>query len=447
MKKKLWILILILILGGIGFVYFSPMFEKVPPKIEILTNGYTNLKKPIHIILEDKSGIKSYSVIVKGNNFEEVIAKAATPDLGKKVDLEVKLPQVIDSKKIILKVIATDKSKWHFFEGNKAEKEVVLKVDKTSPDAEIINNSRSIGRGGSAVAIVKVTDDNLKNKYILVDNKYKFKLTPFLKDGYYIALIAWPYNEDKFNAEIVAVDKAGNKTSQHIPYYWKTRGIYRLKNKKITISDSFIQNVAKRVLSKSGMQIPDNPIEIFKEENEVLRKINEKELHNLTNNVYEDKINSFYIRRFNPLPGSAKEAGFMELRHYFYKGKEISTAIHKGMDLAKIRHAKVYANNPGRVIAEKYIGIYGNTMVVYHKLGLYTTYSHLSEFKVKKDDKVYKGEVIARTGSTGGVFGDHLHFGVYVQGIPVQPREWMDNGWIRTFILNVIKEAKRTINQ
>ena len=447
MKKNLWILILILIIGVIGVVYFSPAFEKVPPKIEVLTNGYTNLKKPIHIILEDKSGIKSYSIIVKGNNFEEVIAKSASPDLGKKVDLDVKIPQIINSNQIVLKVIATDKSKWHFFKGNKAEKEVVLKVDKMSPDVEIINNSRSIGRGGSAVAIVKVNDENLKDKYILVDNKYKFKLTPFVKKDYYITFIAWPYNEDRFDAELMATDKAGNKTTQHIPYYWKTKGIYRLKNKRLKITDSFIQNVAKRVLSKSGMQIPDDLAQIFKEENEVLRKINEKELYNLTKNVYDNKINSFYIRRFNPLPRSAKEAGFMELRHYFYKGKEISRAIHKGIDLAKVKHAKVYANNPGTVVAKKYIGIYGNTMVVYHKLGLYTTYSHLSEFIAKKGDKVYRGEVIAKTGSTGGVFGDHLHFGVYVQGIPVQPLEWMDSRWIRTFVLNVIKEAKRTINQ
>ena len=445
--KKLWILILILIAGAIGFVYFSPSFEKVPPKIEVLTNGYTNLKKPIHIILQDKSGIRSYSVVVKADNFEKVIAQSANPDLGKKVDVYVKIPQLINSNQVMLKITAVDKSKWHFFKGNKTYKTVILKVDKVSPETEIINNSRSIGRGGSAVAIVKVTDKNLKNKYILVDNKYKFKLTPFVKNGYYIALIAWPYNEDKFDAELIATDEAGNKTDQHIPYFWKTKGIYKLKNKKLKISDAFIQNVAKRVLTKSGMQVPSNPVEIFKEENEVLRKINEKLLSKLTSNIYENKVNSFYIRRFDPLPGSAKEAGFMELRHYFYKGKQISTAIHKGMDLAKIRHAKVYANNPGTVVAERYIGIYGNTMIVYHKLGLYTTYSHLSQFIAQKGSKVYKGEVIARTGATGGVFGDHLHFGVYVQGIPVQPREWMDNGWIRTFILNIIKQAKRTINQ
>ena len=444
--KKLWILILIIILGAVGFIYFSPMFERIPPKIKIVTNGYTNLQKPIKIIITDNRGIKSYQVILKSNNFEEVVAKSAEPNLGKKVVLDVKLPD-LDTKEIQLTVIATDTSKWHFFRGNTSKKSIILIVDKTLPDAEIIDNSYAIGRGGSAVAIVKVKDNNLKDKYILVNGKYRFNLTPFVKKDYYIALIAWPFTENKFDAELVAVDKAGNKTETHIPYYWRTRGIYRLKNKKLTITDSFINNVAKRVLFKMGMQIPSNPVEIFKMENETVRKINEKELFNLTRKIYDNKINSFYINRFYPLPGSKEEAGFMELRHYYYKGKKISTAIHKGLDLASIKHAKVYANNLGTVVAEKYLGIYGNTLVVYHKLGLYTTYSHLSEFLVKKGDRVRKGEVIARTGSTGGVFGDHLHFGVYIQGYPVQPREWMDNRWIRINIINIIKDAKRMILQ
>ncbi len=444
--KKLWILILIVIAGVVGFIYFSPMFEKEPPKIKIITNGYTNLQKPVKIIITDNRGIKSYEVLLKAQNFEEVIAKSASPNLGKKVVLNVKLPN-IDAKQVQLTVTATDTSKWHFFRGNTAKKSVILIVDKTVPDAEVVNNSYAIGRGGSAVAIVKVTDDNLKDKYILVDNKYRFNLIPFVKKGYYIALIAWPYNESNFNAELVAIDKAGNKTQTHIPYYWRTRGIYKVKNKKLKINDWFIQNVAKRVLIKSGMKVPSNPVKIFKLENETLRKINEKELYNLTRKIYDKKIDTFYINRFDPLPGSAVEAGFMELRHYYYKGKQISTAFHKGMDLAKIKHAKVYACNLGNVVAEKYIGIYGNTMVVYHKLGLYTTYSHLSEFIAKVGDKLRKGEVIARTGATGGVFGDHLHFGVYIQGIPVQPREWMDPRWIRINIINIIKNAKRTILQ
>lgn len=450
MKKNLWILILILIVGAVGFVYFSPSFGKNPPKIEILTNGYTNLQKPIKIEIKDKLGIKSYQIIAKGNGFKEVIAKSANPDLGKDVVLNIKLPR-IDAKNIQLTVIATDKSYWHFFKGNRAKKSVVLTVDTTPPNAVIIDNSYAIGRGGSAAVVVQVNDKNLKNAYILVDNKYKFKLIPFVKKGYYAAIIAWPFREKTFDANVIAADYAGNKSITHIPLYWRTGGIYQFHPKKLTISNNFIENVAKNVLIKMGMTVPNNPVKIFQMENNTLRKIDEKDISKITRNIYELKenqiINNFSIKKFDPLPGSVQEAGFMDLRHYYYNGKEISTAIHKGIDLAKIEHAKVYASNPGMVVAEKYEGIYGNTLFLYHGLGLYSSYSHLSEFIAQKGQQVHRGEVIARTGSTGGVFGDHLHFGMYVQGVFVNPREWMGPYWIKVNILNILKQAKKIIHQ
>ena len=443
--KKLWILLLLIIAGGAGFVYFSPMFEKNPPKIEAKTTGYTNLKNPIEIKLKDESGIKSYSVVLVGNNRADVIAESNGEDLGKEVTLKVKLPKNLKDYQVKLVITAVDKSKWHFFAGNEAKKTVTLEVDKLAPDAQVVNNSYAIGKGGSAAAVVQVRDKNLKDAYILVNGKYKFKLTPFYKEGYYVALVAWPITEEDFDANLVAEDYAGNIVREHIPYYWKTRGIYNPKNVKIKISDKFINQIATRVLDRMGMDIPNDPVEIFKTVNEKVRKINESKIHEITSPVYEEKVNSFYIRRFKPLPGSAKRADFGEIRHYIYNGKEISRAIHKGVDLAKVKRSPIYANNPGRVVASEYIGIYGNTLIIYHGLGLYTLYGHTSEFKVKKGDSVRKGTVIARTGATGAVFGDHLHFGVYVQGYPVQPLEWMDPHWIKTNIVDVINGSKRMI--
>jgi murein DD-endopeptidase MepM/ murein hydrolase activator NlpD len=441
-KKGIWFLILGAIVALAAALFFMPMFEKNPPKIEALTNGYTNLKNPIVVKISDDRGLKSYEVYLIRNNQKELLIKGE--NLPKEVTLKIKLPRV-KAKEIDLEIVATDTSKWHFFSGNKTIKNIHLIVDKIAPDAQVVNNSYAIGRGGSALAIVKVKDNNLENAYILVNDKYKFKLTPFVKENYYIALIAWPVNEKSFEAKLIATDLAGNKVKEHIPYFWRTKGIYKPKNVKIKISDKFINQVAIRVLEKMQMDVPDDPVEIFKMVNEKIRKLNEKEIFNITRNVYEDKISSFFIRRFNPLPGSAKRADFGEIRHYLYKGREISKAIHKGVDLAKVRRAKIYSSNNGIVVASHYIGIYGNTLIIYHGLGLYSLYGHTSEFLVKKGDRVTKGDVIARTGATGAVFGDHLHFGIYVQGYPVQPLEWMDSHWIKSNILNVINEAKRMI--
>jgi murein DD-endopeptidase MepM/ murein hydrolase activator NlpD len=441
--KKLWLLILLLVIGGVGFVYFSPMFEKVPPTIEIQTNGFTNLKKPVKIVLKDDSGIKYYRVTMIANGNVTELATLTSPSMGKEVVLDVTLPKT-PAKVIKLNVTAVDNSKWHFFAGNEASKSVTLTVDTTPPLTEIINNSYAIGNGGSAAAVVKVSDENLKDEYILVNGKYRFNLTPFVKKDYYVALIAWPVYEKTFDAELVAEDMAGNVVKEHIPYYWRK---YRYPKSKINITDRFINTVAKRVLQKMDMKIPSDPVEIFKKVNEEVRKINEKEIHDITSKIYENKVSSFSLARFNPLPGSAVRAYFGENRSYYYKGEKISQAIHKGIDLAKIKRARIYSSNYGKVVAEKYIGIYGNVLIIYHRLGLYTLYGHTSVFKVKAGDNVRRGQVIARTGATGAVFGDHLHFGVYVQGYAVNPIEWMDPRWIKLNITNVINGAKRIINR
>jgi len=441
--KKLWILILLLIAAGVGFVYFSPMFEKTPPKIDIVTNGYTNLKKPVKIILADDSGIKYYRVTMVADGAVSELAVMSNPSLGKKVELNVKLPKT-PAQKIQINVTAADNSKWHFFAGNEAHKSVELKVDTVAPLTEIINNSYAIGNGGSAAVVVKVSDKNLKDKYILVNGKYRFNLTPFVKENYYAAIIAWPVKEKTFDAELVAEDMAGNIVKEHIPYYWRK---YRYPKAKIKLSDKFILTVGKRVLEKMDLSVPEDPVEIFKKVNETVRAMNEKEIFSLTRKVYEDKVSSFSLARFNPLPGSAVRAYFGEQRSYYYKNEKISNAIHKGIDLAKVKRAKIYSSNYGKVVAEKYIGIYGNTLIIYHRLGLYTLYGHTSVFKVKVGDRVRRGQVIARTGSTGAVFGDHLHFGIYVQGYAVNPIEWMDPRWIKLNITNIINGAKRIINK
>jgi murein DD-endopeptidase MepM/ murein hydrolase activator NlpD len=442
--KKLWIFILLLIIGAAGFVYFSPMFERNAPVITIQNDGYTNLKNPIKINIKDDTGVKYYNVTLVAGNVVENLATIENPSLGRDVTFEVKLPQNINAKSIKLSVTAADISKWHFFAGNTAKKSVTLLVDTTPPMTEIINNSYAIGNGGSAAAVVKVSDENLKDKYILVNGKYRFNLTPFVKKDYYVALIAWPVYEKTFDAELVAEDKAGNVVREHIPYYWRK---YRYPKAKINITDKFINQVAKRVLSKMNLPIPNDPVQIFKDVNEKVRKLNETEIHNITSKIYENKVNGFSVARFRPLPGSAKRASFGEQRSYYYKGEKISFAIHKGIDLAKIKRAKIYSSNYGKVVAAKYIGIYGNTLIVYHKLGLYTLYGHTSVFKVKPGDMVRRGQVIARTGATGAVFGDHLHFGVYVQGIAVNPVEWMDPRWIKLNITNIINGSKRIINK
>jgi hypothetical protein len=312
----------------------------------------------------------------------------------------------------------------------------------------VVNNSRYIKRGGSAAVVVKVKDDNLEKAYISFNDSHKFELIPFYKEDYYVSLIAWDINTpyDTFQkVNLIAIDKAGNKTSVKVPLYIQD---LKIKKDNIKLSKRFIQNVSTNVLEQMNQEVPQDLIERFVKQNKELRANNIQTIKKLVMNKFStEKINSFSINRFKRLKGSRTAAGYGELRSYFYEGEKIDEAWHLGMDWASIKQAGIKVSNPGRVIFNDYLGIYGNSIIIDHGMGLSTIYSHTTNQYVNVGDKVSKNKKIATTGTTGAVLGDHLHFGVLIQGIEVNPIEWMDGNWIKTRITNILNSAKKSIDK
>jgi murein DD-endopeptidase MepM/ murein hydrolase activator NlpD len=94
------------------------------------------------------------------------------------------------------------------------------------------------------------------------------------------------------------------------------------------------------------------------------------------------------------------------------------------------------------VVFSDNLGIYGNTVVIDHGFGLFSMYSHLSELNVQSGQMVSRGDIIARTGSTGLAGGDHLHFSMLVHGTFVNPVEWWDSVWIENNVSSKIRDAE-----
>ncbi len=145
---------------------------------------------------------------------------------------------------------------------------------------------------------------------------------------------------------------------------------------------------------------------------------------------------------FSRLPASATRANYADHRRYLYKGKVVDRQYHLGIDLASVKRAPVPASNSGRVALIDNIGIYGKTVVIDHGFGLYSTYSHLSSVTVVENQKVSKNDVIGRTGVTGLVGGDHLHFGMFIHNTFVNPVEWWDASWINNNITSKINTVR-----
>lgn len=440
-------LVFILIIAAGAFVYFSPLFEKQPAKISLNSSGYWNLQDNLSIDLSDESGIKSYKIFYKANNSVEKIAENTISSKQEKVVLGIKPISLMSNiKDIIVAVEVYDNSYWNFFKGNRTYKEYKITIDRKRPVARVLSNSYNIRRGGSGAVVVEVKDENLKDKYITFNNEYRFELIPFMKEGFYAAIIAWPIDIkfDEFSRiNLIAVDEANNTTITKIPFYIKD---LKIKNDKLNISDDFINKVSIPVLQTSNYSVPTSNEEIFVKQNSNLRNENVKTIRDESlKNMSKEMVSNFNIKPFRRLSGSKTFAGFAERRAYFYDNVQIDEAWHLGMDWASIKHAPVEISNNGKVIFNNYLGIYGNTLIVDHGFGIQSLYAHTSQFHVEKGSQVNAGKVIADTGSTGAVFGDHLHFGMLVQGIEVNPIEWMDKNWIKTRISNILDEAKQEI--
>jgi murein DD-endopeptidase MepM/ murein hydrolase activator NlpD len=145
---------------------------------------------------------------------------------------------------------------------------------------------------------------------------------------------------------------------------------------------------------------------------------------------------------FHQLTNSKVEANFADERTYIYKGETIDHQYHLGYDLAVTEKSPIEAANDGVVVFAGDLGIYGNAVIIDHGFGVSTLYAHMSSIGVKVGDTVKKKQIIGRTGDTGLAAGDHLHFAVLVQGVPVLPVEWWDEKWINDKILTRIKEAE-----
>ncbi len=436
------------IIAGVIYLYNSELFERNLPVVTVTDAKYWNLKEPIDVIIEDDSGVKWYEVKMISSGGEKVLSQEAMLKPVKRLELKVEYPKMnygIDDKDIKIVITAVDSSQWDFFSGNSVSVEKSFIVDKKKPLVSLITNSYGIYKGGSALVIFKAKDENLKDLYIEVNKNLHFKVQPFYEDGYYAALVAWPVTESNFDARIMVKDEAGNLTRIHIPYYHKAKS-YNIS--KIKLSDRFLKGkIAELAYDYAQTQGVEDSIEQFKIINEDVRAGNEKIIHTITAKTSDEMISNFSIKPFYPLKNAQKVASFGDHRLYYYNNEKVSESYHLGLDLASVKMGEIKTQNHGITVFADENGIYGKLPIIHHGMGLYTIYGHCSSLKVAAGDTVKPNDQIANTGKSGYAMGDHLHFGVLVQGIEVRPEEWMDEEWIRLNITEVMKNAKKLIGR
>lgn len=100
-------------------------------------------------------------------------------------------------------------------------------------------------------------------------------------------------------------------------------------------------------------------------------------------------------------------------------------AFHQGVDYRAGHGTPVYAVADGVVIEARYNGGWGNNVRIKHSSGMISQYAHLASMSARNGQKVRKGQVIGRVGSTGQSTGAHLHFGL------MQGNSWVNPNRLR----------------
>jgi murein DD-endopeptidase MepM/ murein hydrolase activator NlpD len=100
---------------------------------------------------------------------------------------------------------------------------------------------------------------------------------------------------------------------------------------------------------------------------------------------------------------------------------DVVASLHTGLDLRVPYGQPIGAANAGRVALASDLYMGGKTVILDHGLGVFSTYGHMSELRVKRGETVKKGQTVGLCGSTGRSTGPHLHWGVRIFDARVDP--------------------------
>ncbi len=98
-------------------------------------------------------------------------------------------------------------------------------------------------------------------------------------------------------------------------------------------------------------------------------------------------------------------------------------SFHNGTDFRARTPRPVFAANSGVVKLAENLFYSGNAVIIDHGTGIFTIYAHLSRIDVTRGQHIEKGQRLGLTGATGRVSGPHLHWGVKVNGVAVDPMQ------------------------
>jgi murein DD-endopeptidase MepM/ murein hydrolase activator NlpD len=206
-------------------------------------------------------------------------------------------------------------------------------------------------------------------------------------------------------------------------------GIYPLRL-DATLPDGSAQSYEQSILILSG----NYPDEIIPLEDPAFidPAVTEPELEQLMTLVAESTPTKYWTDDFISPAISYAESTFFTSRYgnrrtYIVQGTDAKVGgfFHTGLDFGGGIGLAITAPAAGRVVFAGPLTVRGNATVIDHGWGVYSGFWHQSEIQVQVGQVVEQNEVIGLVGGTGRVTGPHLHWELWVNGIQVDPLDWL----------------------
>jgi murein DD-endopeptidase MepM/ murein hydrolase activator NlpD len=433
------ILVVILIALVVGTVARNyRRFEGQAPEI-VLDHDIKSAGRTLALtaaVRDAGTGLKQVTIRFKQGGQEVVLADESldkvsekTYDIGNLLKEKFKVQEGPAS----LTIAAVDSSIRNFLHGNRTDVTKDFVVDTQPPTLEVLEGQHYINQGGSECVIYRVSEDTAKSGVQVGSHFFPgFPVTGASDKRLRFALFAlqydWPADTPM---KVVAADAAGNEVSAE---FWHKVFPKKFRSRDIPLEDGFVAKVVPEILSHTpDTKDQGDPVKTFVEINSNLRRKNHETVAKL---AAQSSGQFLWNGPFLQLSNSKVESFFADRRTYVHDGKAVDQQDHVGFDLSVVEHNPIEAANDGKVVLAEYFGIYGNTVLLDHGAGLISLYGHMSQIDVKPGQMVKKSEVLGKSGTTGLAAGDHLHFGLFLNGVPVNPTEWWDEKWIRDHVLD-----------
>ncbi|MGL4677332.1 MAG: M23 family metallopeptidase [Brevinema sp.] len=327
-----------------------------------------------------------------------------------------------------------------------------LSYNNSTPKLRLVSASETITHGGAGLAVVESENYNDLQVLAFIDeNNIPFYPKRFQRDGFYTVLFSWytDHSTNWTNQYILTMDNAGNTNTLLLTNIKALTRNYRQSTIKLP-KDYAQQKASELALSKEKATKLEGDIKAI---NKVLAEQRTFARWQETRTSFKKNASeiltqtSIFSSPAIPMKNAITTSTYGDRRKYYYQNKLVRQSTHRGLDYASYKNVPIYALLDGMVIYSDWYSGNGKSVIIDHGLNTYSLYAHNSELLAQEGQFVKAGDQISISGTTGQSTGDHLHLSLFVQGIFVEPKEWITKESIDQLFHKPLLKAKEYIDQ